>query len=179
MKKIMMTLAAVCVAATMNAQWYIGGGVGYTNNKISNGVVDQKTSTFKLLPEIGYNLDENWTVGAQLGYSYSKDNGVKTNGFEVSPYLRRNIVKWEKVNLFCDLGLGYAYTKTGDVKVNAFSVGLYPGVAVNLNEKISFVTKIGALSWTHAKIADTDVKTNNFAIGLDGADLSFGVYYNF
>lgn len=28
MKKIFMTLAAVCVAATMNAQVYVGGGLG-------------------------------------------------------------------------------------------------------------------------------------------------------
>ena len=34
MKKIMMTLAAVCVAATMNAQWYIGGGLGLNISKI-------------------------------------------------------------------------------------------------------------------------------------------------
>jgi len=175
MKKIMMTLAAVCVAATMNAQLYIGGGVGYSNTKYG----DSKQNTFELLPEIGYNLSEDWAVGAQVGYSYSKNDGVKTNGFQFSPYLRRNLVKWEKVNLFCDLGLGYAYQKTGDVKVNAFSVGLYPGVSVNLNDKISFVTKIGALAYTTAKQKGASDSVNNFAIGLDGADLSFGIYYNF
>ena len=178
MKKIMMTLAAVCVAATMNAQWYIGGGVGYSNEKVSFGGAESKVSTFKILPEIGYNLDDNWTVGTTIGYSYSKNDGVKTNGFEIAPYLRRNIVKWEKVNLFCDLGLNYQYLKQGDAKANSFGVGLFPGVAVNLNDKISFVTKIGALSYQHTKVKDGP-KENDFNIGIDGADLSFGVYYNF
>lgn len=174
MKKIMMTLVAVAMATTMNAQWYIGGGIGYQHTKDG----DQKTNTFKILPEVGYNISDNIAVGATLGYTYSKNDGVKTNGFQVSPYLRYTFVKLEKVNVFCDLGLGYAYEKKGEAKKNSFGVGLFPGVAVNLNDKLSFVTKIGALSYTHSKVKD-GAKSDNFAIGLDGADLSFGLYYNF
>lgn len=174
MKKIMMTLVAVAMATTMNAQWYVGGGVGYNHTKVE----DAKTNTFKIVPEIGYNINDSWAVGLGIGYTYNKVDDVKTNGFTVSPYVRYTFVKWEKVNLFCDLGVEYNYTKAGEVKTNAFGVGLFPGIAVNLNDKISFVTKVGALSYAHAKVTDGP-KADQFNIGLDGSDLSFGVYYNF
>ena len=69
----------------------------------------------------------------------------------------------------------------GDVKVNAIGAGLFPGVAVNLNDKISFVTKIGALSYVHAstKRNDVKVKGDEFNVGIDGSNLQFSVYYNF
>ncbi len=169
-----MTLVAVAMATTMNAQWYIGGGVGYSHTKVA----DSKTNSFKIVPEVGYNINDAWAVGLGIGYTYNKTDGVKNNGFTVAPYVRHTFVKWEKVNLFCDLGLEYAYTKAGDVKTNAFGVGLKPGLAINLNDKISFVTKIGALSYSHAKVTDGP-KADNFNIGLDGSDLQFGVYYNF
>ncbi len=173
MKKILMTLVAVAMATTMNAQWYVGGGVGYNHMKVG----DVKTNTFKLVPEVGYNLNEKWAVGLGIGYTYQKSGDEKTNGFIVAPYLRHTFVKWEKVNLFCDLGLAYNYIKAGDVKTNTFGVGLFPGLAVNLNEKISFVTKIGALSYIHSKVTDGP-KGDDFNIGLDGSDLQFSVYYN-
>ena len=49
MKKIMMTLAAACVAATMSAQVYVGGGVGFQTT--SQG--DYTNTVIKLVPEIG------------------------------------------------------------------------------------------------------------------------------
>ena len=169
-----MTLAAVAVAATMNAQTYIGGGIGYSHNKIA----DVKADAFKIVPEIGYNLDDNLAVGLGIGYTYSKEDDVKTNGFVIAPYLRYTFAKFDKVNLFCDLGIEYDYVKAGELKTNTFGAGLYPGVAVNLNDKLSFVTKVGALSYFHSKVTDGP-KGDQFNIGLDGTDLSFGLYYNF
>jgi len=177
MKKILMTLAAIAMATTMNAQFYIGGGVGYSHSKIN----DVKTDEFKILPEFGYNLNDQMSVGATVGYTYSKTSDVKTNGFEIAPYFRYTFAKMNMVNAFIDLGVDYAYSKTGDIKTNAIGAGLFPGIAVNLNDKISFVTKIGALSYLHASTKNNGIesKGDNFALGLDGSNLQFAVYYNF
>jgi hypothetical protein len=116
-----------------------------------------------------------------VGYTHSKSDDIKTDGFEIAPYLRYTFVKWNMVNAFVDLGIDYAYTKADEVKVNAIGAGVFPGLAVNLNDKISFVTKIGALSYVHAttKRGDAKVKGDEFNIGIDGSDLQFSVYYNF
>ena len=92
MKKIMMTLAAVCVAATMNAQVYVGGSLGFETTSHDGNTNSQLT----LMPEIGYALDDNLAVGIAFGYGQTKES-VEVNNVEVSqtnkkfvinPYLR-------------------------------------------------------------------------------------------
>ncbi len=179
-----MTLAAVAVAATMNAQAYIGGGIGFQTSKQG----DDKTTLVTVMPEIGYNLDENWAVGIGLGYGHTKNSvekkgvetSVKTDVFQIAPYARYTFAKFDKVNLFVDGGMHYMHTKTGDVKNNTFGIGLKPGVAVNLNSKLSFVAHVGFLGYVNSKDDfDGAEAENTFGFNLDGNDLSFGLYYNF
>ncbi len=186
MKKIMMTLAAVCVAATMNAQTYVGGSVGFqTSSQDGNS-----ETYFTILPEIGYNLNENWAVGVSVGYGQSKtkvkeelDGGTatiteKVKTFKISPYARYTFVKFDKVNLFLDGVVGYEYTDFAGTKVNSFGIGVKPGVAVNLNEKLSFVAHAGFLGYEYDK-AKEGKAVNTFGVNVDGSNLSFGIYYNF
>ncbi len=184
MKKIMMTLAAVCVAATMNAQAYLGGSVGFqTTSQDGNS-----ETFFTILPEIGYNLNENWAVGIAVGYGQSKttlkEDGVsvsaKVKAFKVSPYARYTFVKFDKVNLFLDGGVEYERTNFAGTKTNAFGVGIKPGIAVNLNDKLSFVAHAGFLGYQYEKVdVDGAKAANTFGASVDGNNLSFGVYYNF
>ena len=180
MKKIMMTLAAVAVAATMNAQVYLGGNVG-----VATSSYDGNSSTiWSILPEVGYNINDKWAVGMTVGYGESRvkvknvaTEKVKT--FQVSPYARYTFVKFDKVNLFVDGGVGYKHENYAGVKTNTFAVGFKPGVAVNLNEKLSFVAHVGFLGYENEKVKGDDKSTNTFGFDLNGNALSFGVYYNF
>jgi hypothetical protein len=64
--------------------------------------------------------------------------------------------------------------------VNAWGLGVKPGVAVNLNESISFVAHMGFLGYNSEKPDFDGAKaTNTVGLSLDGTDLSFGFYYNF
>ena len=183
MKKIMMTLAAVAVAATMNAQVYLGGGVGFQTSSYDGN----SETYFTILPEIGYNLDENWAVGITLGYGEAKTKvkeggftvSEKVKSFEIAPYARYTFAKFDKVNLFVDGTVGYKHEDFAGTKTNTFAVGLKPGVAVNLNEKISFVAHVGFLGYENEKVKDADKSLNTFGVGLDGSNLSFGVYSHF
>lgn len=86
-----MTLVAVAMATTMNAQWYVGGTVGYNYTKDKN--TDVKSNTFVITPELGYNLNEKWAVGMKIGYAYNKVDDAKSNEFVVNPYARYTFVK--------------------------------------------------------------------------------------
>lgn len=186
MKKIMMTLAAVAVAATMNAQVYVGGTLGFKS--ISQD--GNSATAFTINPEVGYNLDENWAVGIDLGYSTSNialEDGIfdgkldkSVNTFSINPYARYTFVKLDKVNFFFDGIVSYAHTDAG-VKYNTFGINFQPGVAVNLNDNISFVAKLGQIGYTTSK-ADTDgaKAVNEFDFTLNSlAALNFGLYFNF
>ena len=176
MKKIMMTLVAVAMATTMNAQWYVGGGVGFESVS-SDG---NSTTAFTLLPEVGYNLDEKMSVGAVFGYSEAGNDDHKVKTFSIQPYLRYNLVSFDKVNVFVDGGLGYKNTKYVSYKNNTFYVGIKPGVAVNLNDKLSFVSHFGFLGYQNSKDDYDGAKAvNTIGLSVDGTDLNFGLYYNF
>ena len=105
MKKVLMTLVVAAMAITANAQIYMGGSVGVGSVKHGSG--DAET-TYKFVPEIGYNLNSDWAIGVSFGYqkgactlgkgAYGQD--VSTELLQVSPYVRYTAVKSKLVNVF-------------------------------------------------------------------------------
>ena len=184
MKKIFAVALVAMMTMTVNAQVYVGGGVGFqTTSQDGNS-----ETFFKLVPEIGYNLDENWALGIAVGYGEHKTTlksgnlktTAKVKAFEIAPYARYTFAKFDKVNLFVDGTVDYLHTDNAGDKNNTFSIGLKPGVAVNLNDKLSFVAHAGFLGYQNSKDDYEGAKAaNTFGFDLDGSNLSFGVYYNF
>ena len=95
MKKILLSLAALALAATVKAQVWIGGEVGFTTNH-TNGS-GHTALELNIAPDIGYSLSGNFSVAIALGYSHSSDvDGSKygmpgmtlsnVNAFSINPY---------------------------------------------------------------------------------------------
>lgn len=186
MKKVLMTLAVAFIAVAANAQVYVGGNVGIASSKIGDA---DAVTTYKVLPEIGYNINQNWAIGTTAGWG--KGNPVKIedeppknqNYFTVEPYVRYTFVRSKYINAFVDGGFGYTHFNHAHgaaASVNAWSVGVKPGISVNLSPKVSFVAHVGFAGWKSAK-ADVDGAKSSDAWGvdLDGNNVTFGVYYNF
>ena len=183
MKKIFAVALVAMMTMTVNAQVYVGGGVGFQTSSYDGN----SETYFTIIPEIGYNLNEDWAVGMTIGYGEAKTKmnvaGVKVTDkvktFQIAPYARYTFVKFDKVNLFVDGTVAYKHENYAGVKTNTFGIGLKPGVAVNLNDKLSFVAHVGFLGYENEKVKGDDKSANSFGLGLDGSNLSFGVYYNF
>ena len=184
MKKVLMTLAVAFVAVAANAQVYVGGNVGIASSKSGNG---DNVTTYKVLPEVGYNINKDWAVGTTLGWGKGTPvniEGESRNYFTVQPYARYTFVHSKYVNVFVDGGFGYthynhAHHVLGTPSVNEWSVGLKPGVAVNLNQKLSFVAHVGFAGWKSVKQKGSSVDAHTWGASLDGNNITFGVYYNF
>ena len=87
------------IAITANAQVYVGGTFGVGSDKVETEGTEVKNTTFKILPEVGYELNEDWSVGTVVGYEYNKSGDVKTNTFTIVPYatlflLSSNVVRY-------------------------------------------------------------------------------------
>ena len=112
MKKVLMTLAVAFIALQQNAQVYVGGNVGIASSKIGDA---DAVTTYKVLPEIGYNINQNWAIGTTAGWG--KGNPVKIedepqktqNYFTVEPYVRYTFVRSKYINAFVDGGFGYTH----------------------------------------------------------------------
>ena len=175
MKKILMTMvAALGLAISANAQVYVGGGFAVQGHDNGNDTY----TTYKFLPEVGYNLNDNWAVGTVFGWRGATKNGKKA--VEVSPYARFTPVHTKFINLFVDGGFGYEH-EYGNSRagVDNWSAGVRPGVAVNLSERLSFVSHVGFLGWSQRKVSGATNKTSEYGLNLDGNDISFSLYYNF
>lgn len=187
MKKFLMTIVAAIAAVSVNAQVYVGGGIGFAS--YDNGA--KSYTSFKFLPEIGYVLDEDMAIGVTFGYEQgSVDAAINSTvgsvdapkTFSVAPYLRYNFVKMGKVAIFADGQLSYKNIDNKDIngqKYNSFGIGVLPGIAVNFNDKLSFVSHLGYLGYNQIK-SDADGAKAQSSVGLNLTNgLTFGLYYNF
>lgn len=173
MKKFFAIAAVAMMALTANAQMYVGGSVCFTSIKDSKDA--DARNTFVLAPEVGYNLNENWSVGGSIEYTNWTEGDADGDSFGITPYVRYTFCKEGMVNLFVDGGLNY--TSFGSKNGSRFGLGVRPGIAVNVNDKISLVAKTGFFGYTKY---DKDAGEGSiFGLGVDNSDLSFGVYYNF
>ena len=181
MKKVMMTLVAAMITVAASAQVYVGGSLGIGSVKL--GANDAKTS-FKIVPEIGYNINDEWAVGLAIGYQegecklgkadYLQETEMKL--FGVNPYVRNTFLRTKYVNVFVDGGLTYQTIKDFG---SDFQIGLKPGVAVNFNDKLSFVAHIGFIGYETFSPKGDGKSSNTVGVDLDGNNITFGLYWNF
>ncbi|MCI6160188.1 MAG: outer membrane beta-barrel protein [Prevotellaceae bacterium] len=71
MKKLLVVLAvAILGVAQSHAQFYAGGSLGFTSSKLSlgEGTDDKSGSSFKFLPEVGFQFSDNMAFGVSAGY---------------------------------------------------------------------------------------------------------------
>ena len=184
MKKFLMTIAAAFVAVSMNAQVYLGGSLGFGAWSSQKNVGDRSETSFSILPEIGYNINDKWAIGTVIGYVSDKmwgvdvlNNAKSESAFTFNPYARYTFLKAGKVNLFIDGGVDF--TSASKMDATAFGVGVKPGLAVNLTDKLSFVSHIGFLGYAVQNPDGDDNNTSVFGLDLSGNNLTFGLYYNF
>lgn len=181
MKKILAIAVLALAAASASAQAYVGGSLGLTRNTTEN------ETNFTIAPEVGYNLDSTWAIGATVKYSYTYNNGYKTNIGGIAPYARYTYFSAvdNRLNLFVDgtFTLGFGKAKYEDLEsdtVFVWDIGFRPGVSFNITKNFGLVSHLGFLGYEGAndagKASGNDEK---FGFDFSSMNLTFGFYYNF
>lgn len=183
MKKLVLLAMLVIASVSANAQFYVGGTVGF------NREFDENHTDFAILPEIGYNLTDEWAIGAQLGYNHTYDNGMSTNLGVVNPYARLTFFRSSNnlVSLFIDggvdLAFGSAKLSGQDSSDTAFvwGVGVKPGISLNPTEHFSIEAHIGGLGYYDGndRAKETGAVTPKFGVNFSTMNLNLGFMYNF
>ena len=187
MKKILLSLAALALAATVKAQVWIGGEVGFTTNH-TNGS-DHTAMELNIAPDIGYSLSGNFSVAFALGYSHTSNvDGSKygmtgmtlsnVNAFSINPYTCYTFVKAGNFAFFVISGLKFriAHAQGIENNFNQFSVTVIPAVAYSVSDKVTLASHIGdGLYYNHTWMKDV-ARSNKFGFNLFHG-ISFGAYY--
>ena len=180
MKKLFSLIAVAFVAMSVNAQVYVGGSLGIDAWSSQKNAGDRSETTFSILPEVGYNLNDEWAVGTVIGYVSDKwtgVNGISESAFTFNPYARYTYLKAGKVSLFVDGGVDFTTASKADW--NELAIGLKPGLAVSLSDNISFVSHLGFIGYDVYNPDGDDNNTSKFGLDLSGNNLTFGLYFNF
>lgn len=179
MKKLFLTLTVLfSLVITANAQdvgqMWVGGSVGLSNTSVKVGGNSESYLNFKIVPEVGYVVNDKIGVGIKVGYQQTEidlaaESLDKVEGFIVNPFVRYSVLKGNIGGLFIDGGVGYSHmkNKTDDSKVNAMEVGFRPGVSLNVSEKIALTAKFGFLGYEYAKAGEVKVHNYGFDFNLD------------
>lgn len=185
MKKICILAVMAVMAVAASAQLYVGGSVGAWRDD-NNSALGCATTQISIMPEIGYNLNDNWAVGTTIGYEYTHVTEINTSLFNFQPYARYTFVKFDKVSLFCDGTAGFgvgksSYKEGGSSKTaSVWTIGFKPGIALNLNEHCSLVAHFGLLGYQGANDEAKDAGySDQWGLNFSGNNLSFGFYYTF
>ena len=168
-----MILASTVMAISVNAQVYVGGGIGVSSISGDNS---EDVTSYKFVPEIGYTFNSDWAAGMAFGWEGSNKGGAKT--FSVNPYVRYTVINGKVVSVFLDGSVEFAHKYNAGYDDDLIGVGLKPGVAVKLNEKISVVTHIGFIGYEHWKNNNTKNSINSWGVDVDGRNIILGIYYN-
>lgn len=197
-----------CVS--LNAQFFVGGNF---NLNTSGGSTDNGTTTtddpssfnFNLSPKIGKFLSEKIAVGAALNVTFSrtKTPGIneiisKSSTYGIVPFLRYYAIKMDKFSVFGQGNIGLSFsgssTKVGGTSTDGptttnIYLNVMPGLAYDVNDKLSLETSLNILSFgyynTTVKNGSVKDKTSsfNFGAGLSNVvsvgNLTIGAIYKF
>lgn len=186
MKKFLFIAVMAVCSLCASAQYYAGGSLGFWHQDKDGSA----TNSLAILPEIGMNLNDNWAVGATIGYSYNHlcGSGISNHIFEFDPYARYTYFRSDNglISLFVDgivgIGAGWTNYKYGDDSKTActWQIGAAPGIDVNLTKRFSVVAHVGFLGYKGANnAAKAGGHTEEGGLLLNSRNLSLGFYVNF
>lgn len=181
MKRILFVVILVCAGMAANAQFYLGGSLGFdiSSDKTDNGDKIGTTLSFGILPDFGYSFNEKWDLGITAGYRMSqyKPNGQdatdKTNAFGVAPYARYSFVEFGKFKAMLKGELYFTGMEdVHEVKTSNFGLNITPVLGFNLSNHFILLANLNfcSLNFDYEKIKDGNA-TTSFNLGFDTNDL--------
>lgn len=188
MKKLFITIAFVAAAMFAQAQFYLGGSIGfdyYKNPTTGIYAGADKVMSISVLPNVGYMFSDKMGVGVEFGLSYDKAeftslSDIKTTIFQFSPYFRYVFGEIRDFSFYADAKLDFGFGKYNDDSATVIGVGILPGVAYNLTDNVAIVGSLNIfrLGFDITKHGDTD--HTHFGLGVnENTPLNVGLVYNF
>ncbi len=204
MKKtlIIFALALVSFANAQKGTVLVTGNFSYSSQKVkyNNTVQQNQYENFSISPKIGYQFNDNWTVGGEFSffknyneYFYNSsylNNSYDQKGFSVGAFMRYSKPLNETFSFYTDLGIGIHKIKENRLnydgfqyyntlsKGNGFYTSITPALFINIKKGFGLNFNIGGLSYGTINYDNNGGDHKNFNVNF-GQTISIGVSKNF
>lgn len=196
MKKFVLTLmAAAGFTAAANAQAgsiLVYGNAGISSEKNEVGSAETKTFSGQFNPGVGYQFNDNWTVGLNINFAGEKetdaaDNVKKNTGYMVGPFVRYTQPLSNIFSVFGQANVGYLGGKTkNEPKVgastedtyNGFRAEAFPAIGVNVKNGFALNFGFGGIAFNTRSWDKADATTTGFSLTF-GQQVNVGISKNF
>lgn len=174
MKTIVTTFLLALLAFSVEAQSYIGGGIGFWYNDKEN------RTTITFTPEIGYRVSRRFAFGARIGYEHNKDKDTRNDTYTLAPYLKHYLYSYKDLDLLWDGTVEYSYIDSRkDGGGNCIGVGVKPGISYTINSHFCITAHFGFIGYRHC---DNNIINAGNDAGLGFKfhnELHFSFHYHF
>ena len=133
MKKIIISILAIFVVATLSAQekkdMYLAGHLGISTASVSIGSNGSNATKFSLTPEFGYFAAKNFRIGASFSYalSTSSETDSSEHTIAITPNLAYYVRIMKAFYYTPTLEIGFVCGINGKVTSPGFGLGLALG----------------------------------------------------
>jgi hypothetical protein len=190
MKKILL-VAALAICSFANAQKgtvLVGGSIGYESETVDYVGGESKVSSFNFSPRVGYQFNDNWTVGGEftVGSSKNDEQEFKTNEFKAGAFLRYSVPLNQTFSVFADLGVGLQNRTYKDYsgpfmtksKGDGLYVGVTPALFINMKKGFGLNFSIGGIGYDTLSYDNNGPDVNTFYFNF-GQTFNIGISKNF
>ena len=178
MKKMFFIIALIRVAMVSNAQWWVGGSVGYMY-ECEN---DLTPNNITVAPIGGYSFNEHWGVGLGININDRFGKDVNVFGFGINPFARYTAYSYEGFSILFDGGINWNISQRSVHNVGTTSndlfVGIKPGICYSFNDKFCVVAHVGFIGYQGYNLGNNG-SYNRFGLKVDSETVNFGFYYCF
>ncbi len=187
MKKIILAgLMMAGLAVTAKAQkgsilLYGDANISTTKSAKDAAGNSDKTTSWGITPGIGYQFDDHWTAGVNLGYRYSNNaQSVRTHVYNVGPFVRYTQPISDIFSIYGQLNASYQHEtqKPSDAKWNGFGANLFPAVQMNIKNGFALNFSFGGLAFNTLKAKGASSSSNSFDVDF-GKTAAIGISKNF
>ncbi|RKR09653.1 outer membrane protein with beta-barrel domain [Flavobacterium sp. 90] len=193
MKKILV-MAALAICSFANAQKgtiLVGGNIGFTSEKSEYQFGEATNNEFSFSPKVGYQFNDNWTVGGEFTVASAKDdNGtreIKDNNFKIGAFVRYSVPLSQTFSIFADMGAGFQNAKSkvygpgnafAKSKADGMYVGITPALFINMKKGFGLNFSIGGLGYETLSYDNNGADYSKFYFNF-GQTFNIGVSKNF
>lgn len=200
MKKLLLSLVAVSALAfgaqaqTEKGKVMLGGNVGFNTSKVDGA--SKADFNFRAIPSVGYFVSDNLAIGTGVGYSYDKSVSDRNlnQSFEVAPFGRYYAGLSDQFKFFGQLSVPMSFGNnkavnaegdTGDKTASTTRIGAYlsPGFAFYPTKRVGIEVSVNGLGYNNYSVKNeltgNKVKTNEFGLNANTADINLGVQFHF